>query len=75
MDLIPFDKRFSCSNLDKVTAKLPRKEIIELQNQHNVNVCDGNDETWFDDEIPVTHVTVIDEDEFFIRYFGEDYDG
>jgi len=51
-----------------------RKDIAELQTQFNVNMCDGNDETWLDDEIPVCHVTVIDEDEFFNRYFGENYD-
>lgn len=56
------------------TNRMHRKDIAELQNQFNMNMCDGNDETWFDDEIPVCHVTVIDEDEFFNRYFGENYD-
>lgn len=56
------------------TNRMHRKDIAELQTQFNVNMCDGNDETWLDDEIPVCHVTVIDEDEFFNRYFGENYD-
>lgn len=54
--------------------RLETADITELQNQFNVNTCDENGETWFDDEIPVAHTTIIDEDEFFNRYFGEKYD-
>ena len=53
---------------------LPTREIAELQNQFNCNGGDEFSETWFDEEIPVAHTSVIDEDEFFNRYFGEDYD-
>lgn len=63
-------------NLDRDYPQSAFKENIKtLQNQFNVNLCDSNDETWYDEEIPVCHVTVIDEDEFFKRYFGENYDG
>lgn len=55
-------------------TRLPAADIAELQNQLNVNTCDENGETWFDDEIPVACVECIDEDEFFSRYFGENYD-
>lgn len=58
------------------TNRLQKEEVIELQNQMNCNILDAEDngETWLDDEIPVAHVSIIDEDEFFNRYFGADYD-
>jgi hypothetical protein len=58
------------------TNRLQKGEVIELQNQMNCNMLDAEDngETWLDDEVPVCHVTYIDEDEFFNRYFGENYD-
>jgi hypothetical protein len=58
------------------TNRLQREEVIELQNQMNCNILDAEDngETWLNGEIPVAHVTIIDEDEFFNRYFGADYD-
>jgi hypothetical protein len=51
--------------------RLATADITELQNTYNVNLCDDNGETWFDEEIPVGYTEVIDEDEFFNRYFGE----
>lgn len=56
--------------------RLQKGEVIELNKQMNCNLLDAEDngETWLNDEIPVCHVTVIDEDEFFNRYFGVDYD-
>lgn len=53
--------------------RLPLGEVTELQNQLNVNAMDAEDngETWLDEEIPVACVSIIDEDEFFQRYFGE----
>lgn len=60
--------------LGEDAVRLPVSELSELHNQMNVNTCEENGETWFNDEIPVSHVTVIDEDEFFNRYFGENYD-
>lgn len=58
------------------TNRLQKEEVIELQDQMNCNLLDAEDngETWLNGEIPVSHVTVIDEDEFFNRYFGENYD-
>ena len=50
--------------------RLDIANITELQNQLNVNTCDENGETWFDEEIPVGYTTIIDEDEFFDRYFN-----
>ena len=52
--------------------RIPVDEVTELQNQMNCNLdsAESNSETWFDEEIPVSHVTVIDEDEFFERYFN-----
>lgn len=49
--------------------RLSTADIRELQDAHNVNLCDGNDETWFDaDPTAVAHVTIIDELEFWERY-------
>ena len=49
--------------------RLSPADIRYLQDAHNVNLCDGNDETWFDaDTDPVQHIHVIDEVEFFERY-------
>jgi hypothetical protein len=54
--------------------RLATADITELQNTYNVNLCDDNGETWFDEEIPAGYTSIIDEDEFFNRYFGESYD-
>jgi hypothetical protein len=50
--------------------RLPAHTIRELQDAHNANLCDGNDETWFDGENDATdaQLTIIDEIEFFERY-------
>ena len=49
--------------------RLSPSTIRELQDAHNVNLCDGNDETWFDtDPETVQHIHVIDSEEFFKRY-------
>lgn len=49
--------------------RLSPSTIRELQDAHNVNLCDGNDETWFDAEPEsVGHITIIDELEFWERY-------
>lgn len=61
-------------HIAKDYMRLSTADITELQNQLNVNTCDENGETWFDEEIPVVCVEYIDEDEFFNRYFGENYD-
>jgi hypothetical protein len=44
--------------------------IRELQDAHNVNLCDGNDETWFDgDELPQDqNLTILSESEFLETY-------
>jgi hypothetical protein len=50
-------------------TRLGRSDIRDLQDAHNVNLCDGNDETWFDgDTGACDHITVIDSFEFFERY-------
>lgn len=54
--------------------RLSTADIRELQNQLNCNILDAEDngETWFDEEIPVGYTEVIDEDEFFNRYFNQE---
>jgi len=53
----------------KNETRLSRSDIRDLQDAHNVNMCDGNDEAWFDgDTGACDHITVIDEVEFFERY-------
>lgn len=61
---------------DTVATDLTRlgdKEMRELQDQYSVNRFDAENEgeTWFDEEIPIRYVEVIDEDEFFERYFKD----
>ena len=61
---------------DTVVTDLTRlgdKEMRELQDQYSVNRFDAENEgeTWFDEEIPIGYVEVIDEDEFFERYFKD----
>lgn len=54
-----------CKNANRMSPA----SIRELQDAHNVNLCDGNDETWFDgDTGACEHITVIDSVEFFERY-------
>lgn len=49
--------------------RLSKSDIRDLQDAHNVNMCDGNDETWFDgDTGACDHITIIDDTEFFERY-------
>lgn len=49
--------------------RLSKSDIRDLQDAHNVNLCDGNDETWFDgDTGACDHITEIDSVEFFERY-------
>lgn len=55
---------------DEFGARLDRTEHHELQSAMNVNTSDEAEE-WFDEEIPVAHVTEITEEEFFQRYFPE----
>ena len=50
-------------------TRLGRSDIRDLQDAHNVNLCDGNDEAWFDGGTGACdHITVIDSLEFFERY-------
>lgn len=68
-----FDRTTIVDFADTVVAdstRLGTDEIRYMQDVHNVNTCDECD-TWLDDEIPVGYTEVIDEDEFFQRYFGE----
>lgn len=52
-----------------IGSRLSKSDIRDLQDAHNVNLCDGNDETWFDgDTGACDHITVIDSVEFFERY-------
>lgn len=69
-----FDRTAIVDFSDTVVAdstRLATEEIRYMQDVHNVNTCDGCD-TWLDDEIPVGYTEVIDEDEFFQRYFLEE---
>ena len=51
-------------------TRMSTADIKELQVRMNCNHNDSEDkETWFDEEIPVGYTSVIDEDEFFQRYF------
>lgn len=51
-------------------TRMSTADIRELQIQMNCNHNDSEDkETWFDEEIQVGYTEVIDEDEFFQRYF------
>lgn len=52
-------------------TRFSKEDHIELQNQMNCNCFDteSNGETWFDEDIPCGHVTIIDEFELFDRYF------
>lgn len=52
------------------SPRLSESTIRELQDQHNVNMCDGNDEAWFDGDNGATdeNLTIIDDVEFFERY-------
>ena len=56
--------------IGKDETRLSPEEIRDMQDAHNVNMCDSNDETWFDtDPIPTDmELTVIDELEFWERY-------
>lgn len=53
---------------DEFGGRLDATEHAELTSALNVNLTDGED-GWFDEEIPVAHVTEITEEEFFNRYF------
>lgn len=56
-------------HMGEFKPRLSPSTIRELQDAHNVNLCDGNDETWFDAEPEsVAHITIIDELEFWERY-------
>ena len=56
-------------HMGEFKPRLSTSTIRELQDAHNVNLCDGNDETWFDgDTGAVQHITIIDELEFWERY-------
>ena len=48
--------------------RLPVGDVAELQSLFNVNT---SEDEWFDEEIPIAYVNVVDEEEFFQRYFGE----
>lgn len=62
-----------CDHVVCDTNRLPISEVRELQVQMNCNLFDSEDsETWFDEEIPVGYTEVIDEDEFFNRYFNQE---
>ena len=55
--------------LAEYKPRLSKSDIRDLQDAHNVNMCDGNDETWFDgDTGACDHITIIDEIEFLERY-------
>jgi hypothetical protein len=51
------------------TNRLSTRDVRELQDQHNVNVCDECD-TWFDsDDIPQDQaLTILSETEFLETY-------
>jgi len=51
-------------------SRLGCDTLRELQDAHNVNLCDGNDETWFDsDELPQDQaLTILSEAEFLETY-------
>jgi hypothetical protein len=51
-------------------SRLGWDTIRELQDQYTVNLCDGNDETWFDsDELPQDqNLTILSEAEFLETY-------
>jgi len=52
------------------TNRLSTRDVRELQDAHNVNLCDGNDETWFDsDDVPQDqNLTILSETEFLETY-------
>ena len=53
----------------KNANRLSKSDIRDLQDAHNVNLCDGNDETWLDGNTGACdHITEIDSVEFFERY-------
>ena len=50
--------------------RLPDEDIRELQDAHNVNLCDECD-SWFDAESEVTYTSIVDEDEYFASLDAE----
>lgn len=68
--MIKFDDGFFViPALHDIGSRLAKSDIRDLQDAHNVNLCDGNDETWFDgDNGACDHITIIDDVEFFERY-------
>lgn len=68
-----FDRTALVDSADVIVADSARLDIADIrymQDVHNVNTCDECD-SWLDDEIPVSYTEIIDEAEFFDRYFGE----
>lgn len=49
-------------------TRLSVEDIAYLNRQMNVNTSDESDE-WFDEELSPEYSEIIDEDEFFERYF------
>jgi len=49
---------------------LPDDDIRELQDAHNVNLCDECD-SWLDAESEVTYTSIVDEDEYFASLGAE----
>ena len=71
--MINFDDGFLnigfADTICKNETRLSKSDIRDLQDTHNVNMCDGNDEAWFDgDTGACDHITIIDELEFWERY-------
>ena len=57
---------------DEYGNRIPSVELVELESMLNVNLHSGDEgDAWFDEEIPVAHITEITEQEFFERYFPE----